>query len=50
VKKLILVGLLAYYIGKYVVDPSPLGSIVAGILGPLGAMLSGLFNGIGGTA
>lgn len=45
-KKMLLIAVLAYFISKYIVEPSPIGGIVAGVLGPLGSMVSGLFGGV----
>jgi len=46
-KKTLLLAVLAYFITKYVIEPSPVGSIVAGFLAPLGAMVSSLVGGLG---
>jgi hypothetical protein len=45
-KKMLLVAVLAYFLSKYIIEPSPIGGIVSGVLGPLGTMVSGLFGGI----
>lgn len=41
--KILVIALIAYFVAKYVVEPSPLGGIVASVLAPIGAMVSGLF-------
>lgn len=40
--KLALIALVVYFIAKYVIEPSPVGSAISGVLSPIGAALSGL--------
>ena len=40
-------GLIAYFVAKYVVEPSPVGGIVAGLLAPIGGIVSNLVGGLG---
>ena len=43
--KLILIGLACYFFAKYVIEPSPAGPVIAGVLGPIGSTLSGITTG-----
>ena len=40
--KLLLVGIVAYFIAKHIIEPSPVGGVVSGVLSPIGAALSGI--------
>ena len=46
-KSVFLWALVAYFVAKYVIEPSPVGAIVASVLAPIGGMISGLVGGVG---
>jgi hypothetical protein len=41
--KVIMWALAVYFISKYIIEPSPLGAIIANFLSPIGAIVSNLF-------
>lgn len=43
-------AVIGYFIAKYIIEPSPIGGIVASVLSPISSIIAGLMSGItGGT-
>ena len=43
-KKVILYAIVCYFVAKYLIEPSPVGGIMASIMSPVAGMLSNLFG------